>query len=111
MNIYAESEHLKNVIDELIVKFKDGISHADIVYCLLQLMNAVGIIETLKGEEKKELVINALYVIIDKVNVGEMDAYDPILKLLVPQLIDDLISVENGKLTFNKKNRKRFFCC
>ena len=79
-----------------------------------KLMKHVENYKNLKGAQKRELVIKMLKHIIDVTDGPGNDAvWDPILKDLVPGLIDTLIEVNDGKLKLRKKPFKflRLFCC
>ena len=66
--------------------------------------------KNLSGLEKKNLVIRMLNHIIDITDCsGDDDIWDPIVKRLVPSIIDSMIKVENKKLRLKKK--KCFFNC
>ena len=79
-----------------------------------KLMKHVENYKNLKGPQKRELVIKMLRHIIDITDGPGNDAvWDPILKDLVPGLIDTLIEVNDGKLKLRKRPLKflRLFCC
>lgn len=83
--------------------FPDKVSYDGLVECVIKCMSMVGTISGLKGEQKKDLVIDlVVYVMSDDV--------EPFIKNVVPQMIDRLIMVEKGKLKFNHKTTKYFKC-
>ena len=59
--------------------------------------------ELLNGEEKKDYVMKELRTIL------KWD--DSVIDEIILLLIDTLIQVDKGKLTFNKKVKKSLFCC
>jgi len=59
--------------------------------------------ELLSGEEKKDYVMKELR------RVLKWD--DSVIDEIILLLIDTLIQVDKGKLTFNKKVKKSLFCC
>ena len=60
--------------------------------------------KNLRGVQKRELIITMLKHIIDVTDgPGNDDIWDPILKQLVPPLIDTLIEVNDGKLKLRKR--------
>ena len=85
------------------------------VSVLPKLMQHVENYKNLSGSQKKDLVISILKHIIDITDGPGNDAiWDPILKQLVPTLIDTLITVNDGKLKLRKKHswlRKLLLCC
>ena len=82
---------------------------------LPKLIKHVENYKNLKGEQKRALVISMLKHIIDITDGPGNDAiWDPILKQLVPSLIDTLIEVNDGKLKLRKKPKcfgKLLTCC
>ena len=81
---------------------------------LPKLIQHVENYRNLKGPQKRALVISMLKHIIDVTDgPGNDDIWDPILKQLVPSLIDTLITVNDGKLKLRKKPKwlKRVFLC
>ena len=67
--------------------------------------------KTLKGDQKRSLVIKMLSHIIDETDgPGNDDLWDPVLKKLVPKLIDTLIEVNDGKLKLRKKKNGLLRC-
>ena len=82
----------------------DNFSIDSLMSILPKLIQNVENYKNLKGEEKKNLVIKMLKHIIDITDgPGDDDIWDPILKRLVPSLIDTLIEVNDGKLKLRKK--------
>ena len=85
------------------------------VTVLPKLMQHVEHYRNLSGSQKKQLVITMLKHIIDVTDgPGNDDIWDPILKMMVPSLIDTLITVNDGKLRLRKKHgwlRKLLLCC
>ena len=61
--------------------------------------------KNLSGENKKSLVIRMLNHIIDITDCPGDDAIlDPIMKRMVPGMIDLLVEVDQGRLKLKKKN-------
>ena len=82
---------------------------------LPKLIQHVEHYKNLRGVQKRELIISMLKHIIDVTDgPGDDAVWDPILKKLVPSLIDTLIDVNDGKIKLRKKQRwlgKLFKCC
>ena len=70
-----------------------------------RLMKHVQNYKTLTGPQKKKLVIKMINHIIDITDTPYVDdaTWDPIMKQLVPKLIDTLVEVNNGKLVLKKR--------
>jgi len=71
---------------------------------LVRAMKKMGEMEGLTGDQKKSLVLQTLEY--------ELDLPEPLESLIIA-LIDILIEVENGNLTFNKKIKSKLYerCC
>lgn len=75
--------------------------------------------KSLSGEEKKTMVIAMLSHIVDITDgPGDDDLWDPIIKRLIPHVIDTIVMVDKGKLKLNTKKGgllkivgKLFSCC
>jgi len=87
-------------IEALAISFKD-ISAEKIVDILPKIIAYVQKFKKLSGDQKKALIIQILNVIIDKTDgPGDDEVFDPILKRLVPVLIDTFIKIDNKELKF-----------
>ena len=86
------------------------------------MMSDVGRIKNLSGTEKRDLILDAIELSIEKTfaelnKIPELAAasWDETLRdlllTLVPPLIKLLISVENNEIKFNKKVTGCFKCC
>ena len=60
--------------------------------------------KTLRGFEKKELVIELLKNIVNKYDNVDNSMLEPIINNLVPSIIDSLISVDKKHIKLKKKN-------
>jgi hypothetical protein len=74
-------------------KFPDGIDSSNFVDAVIYCMQEAGKIKTMNGKDKKALVLINLTFVIE----------DESLKILIPFIIDKLISVENKKIRINPK--------
>ena len=87
-------------IEAIAITFKN-ISAEKIVDILPKIIAYVQKFKKLSGDQKKALIIQILNVIIDKTDGPGDDAiFDPILKRLVPVLIDTFIKIDNKELKF-----------
>lgn len=87
-------------IEAIAITFKD-ISAEKLVDILPKIIAFVQKFKKLSGDQKKALIIQILNVIIDKTDgPGDDEVFDPILKRLVPILIDTFIKIENKELKF-----------
>jgi hypothetical protein len=91
-------------IIETLVDTLEGFSLDNIITLVPRLIQHVENYKNLSGENKKNLVIKMLNHIIDVTDCpGDDDILDPIMKRMVPPLIDTLIEVNSGQLKLKKK--------
>jgi hypothetical protein len=93
-------------IVETFVDAIDGDFDMDTVMELVpKLIKHVQSYNKFTGPQKKKLVIKMLNHIIDITDTPYVDdaTWDPIMKKLVPKLIDTLVEVNNGKLVLKKR--------
>lgn len=96
---------------ELLIEETGDFSLESIPELLPKLITHVQQFKNLKGEQKKTLIVKMLKHTVDITDgPGDDNIWDPIIKRLIPGLIDTLLKVENGKLKLKKKNRL-LFCC
>lgn len=100
-------------IVESIADTLDNFSVDKLMDVLPRLIAHVQNYKNLTGPEKRSLVIRMLNHIIDITDCpGDDDIWDPIVKRLVPSLIDTLIKVENKQLKMRKKPKfSPLLCC
>jgi hypothetical protein len=93
------------LVDEL-----DNFSLDTIVDIIPHLIRCVEKYKTLSGIEKKRLVLELIECFIDRTDgFGDDTVVDPIIKTIVPSIIDNLIKVEDKKLVLRKKSN--YLCC
>ena len=91
-------------IIETLVDTLEGFSLDNIITLVPRLIQHVENYKNLSGENKKNLVIKMLNHIIDVTDCpGDDELLDPIMKRMVPPLIDTLIEVNSGQLKLKKK--------
>ena len=101
-----DSESLIRTVAELQSEYvDDGITKEDLPPIITRLMMETAKFKKLQGPQKKKLVIKMINHIIDITDTPYVDdaTWDPIMKQLVPKLIDTLVEVNNGKLVLKKK--------
>ena len=102
-NILTE-QYTIDFIEAISITFKN-ISSEKIIDILPKIIAHVQKFKKLSADLKKALIIQILNVIIDKTDgPGDDEIFDPILKRLVPILIDTFIKIENKELKFKQPN-------
>ena len=79
-----------------------------------QLMLQANLYKTLNIEQKKKLIIKMLEHLIDITDSpGDDELWDPILKRLLPGMLDLIVEANNGKLVIKKRKNINFswLCC
>ena len=72
------------------------------------LIKHVEMYKDFTGEQKKNMVVNMLKHLIDVTDgPGNDEIFDPILKRMVPGIIDTLVDVDRGNLKLNTKKIKK----
>ena len=91
----------------------DQFSINNLMDILPKLISHVHNYKQLSGPEKKKLVVNMINHIIDVTDgPGNDTVWDPIIKQLVPNIIDTLIKVENKEIILRKKKKySKLFSC
>lgn len=96
---------VESLVEKLEKVVGDGELSADVILSLtITSMQLVEKVKNLKGQEKKDLVLNSLEKLIEKKG-GD---YKEILKF-IPKVIDNFIGIENGEIKFTSKGL--FPCC
>ena len=96
------SQDVNDFVEALSTNFKD-ISAEKIIELLPKIIQHVQKYKKLTGEQKKALIIKVLNLVIDKTDgPGDDEIFDPILKRLVPVLIDTFVKIGKNKIKFKK---------
>ena len=85
-----DAQSLVKTVEELKMEYiDDGLTKEDIPPILGRLMMESMKFKKLPGPQKKKLVINVLYHLIEQIDEGEKDSeFETMLKTLVPPIID-----------------------
>ena len=99
----VENVKTQQLIDLLVTTYPNfDISH--IILVVPDLIKHVESFKSLSGLDKKNIVIDLLKLLVDKTDLpGDDELLDPILKKLIPNLIDTLIKVDNKSIKLKKK--------
>lgn len=85
-----DAQSLVRTVEELKSEYlDDGLTKEDIPPIVSRLMMETVKFKGLPGPQKKKLVINVLYHLIEQIDEGEKDSeFEMMLKTLVPPIID-----------------------
>ena len=101
-------------IVETLAESMDTFNVEKLMEVLPELMRHVQVYKNLNGEQKKKLVIKMINHLVDITDSpGDDEIWDPILKRMVPGIIDTLVKVDKKKLVLRKKNKilSKFLIC
>ena len=100
----------KAVVETLEPLLED-LSVENIMKIIPALIQHVEMYTKFTGEQKKNMVINMLKHLIDVTDgPGNDELFDPILKRMVPGIIDTLVEVDRGNLKLTSKKIKNLSC-
>ena len=101
------------VIGEKIVKmFPNGVNLQNLIEATIIVLKEVSELYKLEPQHKIDLIVDILIYTVDNTDAGSLEALDPILKQLIPGVIDNILQVDEGKLVLHKKNfAEKYLCC
>jgi len=98
-------EKTQKLLDEIIIEYSK-FSVNDILKILLKIILNLNLYNKLSGIDQRQHIIDIFKFIVDKTDgPGNDEIFDPIIKQLIPDMIDLLIEVDKGKVKLKKK------CC
>ena len=103
-------EELETLASTILKAFPSGLTIKSLTQSVITCMGIVGQFKNMKGADKKQLVIDMLIFILDKTDSGIFELIEPFIKEAIPDLIDELIDVEKGKIRFNPKLKNKLNC-
>ena len=110
-NVLVSVGELEKIVDNFGKSFTEQITIQTVTDAVTTLMRIVGPMQQLSGKDKKYVVTQLLLYLVKASDSGQYDdLMDAILVNIIPILIDKLISVEEGKLVFNKQYIGCFSC-
>jgi len=90
--------------------FPHGIDHGNIMEAVMSSVRFLAQTKRkLTGQQKKKLIIDSLLLVLDETDSGILENFEPLIKVMIPTVVDNLIDVEKGKIKLNKGIRSR--CC
>ena len=92
--------------------FPNGVNLQNLIEATIIVLKEVSELYKLKPQHKIDLIVDILIYTIDNTDAGSLEALDPILKQLIPGVIDNILQVDEGKLVLHKKNIvEKYLCC
>jgi hypothetical protein len=94
----------------ILQNFPQGIDHGNtmeaVIGCVRFLAESK---RRLTGQQKKKLIIDGLLLVLDETDSVALESFEPLIKVMIPTVVDNLIDVEKGKIKLNKGIITR--CC
>ena len=86
---------------KIIEAFPNGIQLENIMDAVVIVMGTTNKIHKLTPEQKKDFICDILIYVIDNTDAGSLESLDPIIKKMIPNVIDTILRVEGGNLKIN----------
>ena len=87
---------------KVINAFPSGVNLKNITEVTMSVLKEITTLYYLKPSQKKEMIVDILIYIVDNTDAGALESLDPVIKQVIPGIIDALIIVENGALVVDK---------
>ena len=107
------AEDIMKISQKVIDVFPHGVNLENIIEVSVEVLRHITALYYLKPAQKKEMIVDILIYIVDNTDAGALESLDPIIKQVIPGIIDALIIVENGSLVVDKPKSifKKFLPC
>ena len=96
----VDVEELKDFLKE---NFPNGIDYDSIVDIVVRAMQYLSRKRKMTGRQKKQTISQALIMLIDETDAQSLPFFDAIIKAVVPNIVDNFVDVEKGKIRLNKR--------
>ena len=105
------SNNAQDLKEYLRDRYPNGVKHENLVECTTVCVKHLSTRREMTGQQKKNLIIEAILLLLDETDSGYYEKFEPIVKLMIPTVIDNMIDIEKGKIKLNKKVRRLCCCC
>jgi hypothetical protein len=110
------SDIASKALIESIAPLMDDFKIENIVEVLPEIIRHVQTFKNLTGSQKKNMIVSMLKHLVDITDgPGDDELWDPIIKRLLPGMVDMLVKVDQGKLRLNTSPCRSvlgiFSCC
>ena len=83
--------------------FPHGIDHGNVMEVVMKCVRFLAQTKKkLTGQQKKKLIVDSLLLVLDETDSGILENFEPLIKVMIPTIVDNLIDVEKGKIKLNK---------
>ena len=111
-----KADDVVTIGEEIVAIFPTGVNLKNMADATMKVLTKVTALYNLGAEQKKDLVVDILCYVVDNTDAGALEFLDPVIKDMLPGLIDTLVMVDGGKLHIVKPQKlmdkiKARFCC
>ena len=107
-----KAEDVKKIGEKIVKMFPNCVNLQNLIEATIIVLKEVSKLYKLQPQHKIDLIVDVLIYTIDNTDAGSLEALDPILKQLIPGVIDNMLQVDEGKLVLHKKNIvEKYLCC
>jgi len=107
-----KAEDVKIIGEKIVKMFPNGVNLQNLIEATIIVLKEVSELYKLEPQHKIDLIVDILIYTVDNTDAGSLEALDPILKQLIPGVIDNILQVDEGKLVLHKKNfAEKYLCC
>ena len=100
----------QELLNEIVAEYKE-FDLEDIVKILPKLIVHFKLYKNKSTDQKLDIIVNVLKYIVDKTDgPGNDELFDPIIKRLIPGMVNLLIEVDNGKIKLRRNKCIKYFC-
>lgn len=108
-NVRRVSKHAEELKNYLESKYPNGFNLENMLEVVIECIQYLSTVRKLSGQQKRQVIIDAILLLLDETNSGELEVYEPIIKSMIPATINTLIDVEKKKIRLNKNATWK--CC
>jgi len=102
-NVRRVSKHAEELKNFLQSKYPNGFNLENMLEVVVECIQYLSTVRKLSGQQKRQVIIDAILLLLDETNNSELEVYEPIIKSMIPATINTLIDVEKKKIMLNKK--------
>ena len=97
-----KADDVVSIGQDIVKIFPTGVNLKNMADATMKVLTKVTTLYHLNAEQKKDLVVDILCYVVDNTDAGALEFLDPVIKDMLPGLIDTLIMVDGGKLHIAK---------
>lgn len=103
-NLPLSPNQIASIIDQFKSVSSEDITINNLIEKVVILMSIIGSYKNMSGVNKKKAVVEILIHLVDE-SLEDNSLLETVLISIIPSVIDNMISVENGMIVFNNKSK------